>query len=56
MTTFKVTYENGDSFITSMNASLEQASEYYVGNGFIVAEDELTGEEITCVVERVEEC
>ncbi len=34
MNAYKVTFENGDSFVTSMNATTEEARRYYVGQRF----------------------
>ena len=32
MNDFKITFENGDTLVTSMNATLEEAAAYYIGN------------------------
>ena len=34
MNTFKITYENGDTTITGMNATLDEAKAYYIGTYF----------------------
>ncbi len=34
MNAYKVTFEDGNSFVTGMNATLEEAVRYYVGNAF----------------------
>lgn len=34
MNTFKVIFEDGDSLVTEMNASLEEARRYYIGQYF----------------------
>lgn len=34
MNTFRVLFEDGDSLVTGMNATLEEAKTYYVGQGF----------------------
>ncbi len=34
MNGYKVTFENGDSFVTGMNATLEEARRYYIGTAF----------------------
>ena len=34
MKTFKITFANGDTITTSMNATLSEAAAYYIGNHF----------------------
>ena len=34
MNAFKVTFENGDTLVTSMNATLAEARSYYIGKVF----------------------
>lgn len=34
MNAYKVTFSNGDSLISSMNATLQEATEYYTTNWF----------------------
>jgi hypothetical protein len=34
MNTFLVTFEDGNTIITSMNANLDEAKSYYVGHSF----------------------
>ncbi len=34
MKTYKVTFADGNTLVTSMNATLEEATAYYIGNAF----------------------
>ncbi len=34
MNTFKITFEDGNSLVTGFNGTLEDAMNYYFGNGF----------------------
>lgn len=54
MNTFKITLEDGDFFTTRMNATLEEAKSYYLGN-YYVRENDVTGEETKLKYVKVEQ-
>ncbi len=45
MPAYKVTCDDGDHWITSMNATYEQAKEYFLDRTFVASENFETGEE-----------
>lgn len=53
---FKVTYDDGSSYVTSANGTLEEFDKYLMQDGGVfVSEDPVTGQEIRRTVVRVEE-
>ena len=55
--TFRVTYNDGTSYVTSMaiGITLQQARNYFFGVSTVVHEDENTGREVRKTVVAVEE-
>lgn len=54
MNSYKVTFENGDTIVTGMNATLEQAKAYYVGQSFQFGDTEETPHDLIVKAVSVE--
>lgn len=54
---FRVTYHDGDSYVTSMahGTTLETAKRYFLGQTFVTHECEFTGKETKKTVVKVEQ-
>lgn len=45
MITVRVTCNSGNSWTTCINATIDEAREYFIGRSFVTHDDEETGEE-----------
>ena len=55
MNAYKITFNDGDHLITSMNATLEEAKEYYIGQSLNFGDNDTHPKDLMKVAVKVEE-